>query len=156
MNSMLDRLEAAAERQRRFVSDASHELRSPIAAMRTDLEVALRDPAATDWDATAGRVLGETDRLAHLVDDLLELARLDEGCVATRRTDVDLDDVVLASVGGCHGDVTVSTDDVSAGRVRGDARQLAQVVRNLRRQRVPARHGARSRSGCGPTARTSC
>jgi signal transduction histidine kinase len=130
MNSMLDRLEAAAARQRRFVSDASHELRSPIAALRTDLEVALRAPDATDWDATATRALGETERLAHLVDDLLELARLDEG--ATRPLgDVDLDELLLAQASACHRDVTVVTDGVSAGRVRGDARQLAQVVRNL-------------------------
>jgi signal transduction histidine kinase len=130
MNQMLDRLEDAAARQRRFVSDASHELRSPIAAMRTDLEVGLRAGDRTDWDATARRALVETDRLSHLVDDLLELARLDEG--ATRPyDDVDLDEVVAADLAARNGRVEVRADAVSAGRVHGDARQLAQVVRNL-------------------------
>jgi signal transduction histidine kinase len=130
MNRMLDRLEAAAHRQRRFVSDASHELRSPVTAMRTDLEVGLRAPTTTDWEATARRTLGEADRLGRLVDDLLELARLDEG--ATRPyDDVDLDELVALDVESRNGSVPVATDEVSAGRVRGDRRQLSQLLRNL-------------------------
>jgi signal transduction histidine kinase len=130
MNSMLDRLEAAAAQQRRFVSDASHELRSPITAMRADLEVALRDTSETDWEALAQRALGETDRLARLVDDLLELARLDEG--ATRPYDaVDIDELVLHDVAARANGIALHADDVSAGRVEGDRRQLAQIVRNL-------------------------
>jgi signal transduction histidine kinase len=130
MNRMLDRLEAAANRQRRFVSDASHELRSPVTAMRTDLEVGLRQSTTTDWEATARRALGEADRLARLVDDLLELARLDEG--ATRPyNDVDLDELAALDVASRNGRVPVDVADVSAGRVRGDQRQLAQLLRNL-------------------------
>jgi signal transduction histidine kinase len=130
MNRMLDRLEAAAARQRRFVSDASHELRSPIAAMRTDLEVGLRAGNETDWSATARRALVETDRLSHLVDDLLELARLDEGA-ARPYDDVDLDEVVVTDLAVRNGRIPVNAEAVSAGRVHGDARQLAQMVRNL-------------------------
>ena len=130
MNDMLDRLETASDRQRRFVSDASHELRSPVTTIRTDVEVALAHPDATDWPGLAGRVLGETDRLGHLVDDLLELARLDEG--RTRRhADVDLDDVVLTEAARLNGGLTVRSEGVSAGRVHGDERQIAQAVRNL-------------------------
>lgn len=130
MNDMLDRLQRAADRQRQFVSDASHELRSPVTTIRTDVEVALAHPDATDWPQLADRVLGETGRLGHLVDDLLELARIDEGR-ARRHGEVDLDEVVLVEAARLNGGLTVRTAGVSAGRVRGDEHQLAQAVRNL-------------------------
>ncbi len=130
MNGMLDRLERASETQRQFVSDASHELRSPVTTIRTDVEVALAHPEVTDWPEVAGRVLGETGRLGHLVDDLLELARIDEGR-ARRFDDLDLDDIVLVETSRINGGLTVSTDGVSAGRVHGDEHQLAQAVRNI-------------------------
>ncbi|WP_407940366.1 ATP-binding protein [Micromonospora narathiwatensis] len=78
LNDMLDRLEASRARQRAFVADAAHELRSPLTNMRTELEVARRLGGATDWPAVAENLLTDTDRLARLVDDLLLLARLDE------------------------------------------------------------------------------
>ena len=61
MNSMLDRLEETSLRQREFVADASHELRSPVAVIRTQLEVALRRGDDTDWPAVAHRVLAEDE-----------------------------------------------------------------------------------------------
>jgi signal transduction histidine kinase len=76
---MLGRLESASVRQRAFVADAAHELRSPLAAMRTQLEVAIHHPGSADWGTTASDVLADTTRLARLVDDLLLLARVDEG-----------------------------------------------------------------------------
>jgi signal transduction histidine kinase len=79
LNSMLDRLEASSARERRFVADASHELRSPIANIRTAVEVALHRPEAADWNRVAGEVLVEDGRMAHLVEELLLLARSDEG-----------------------------------------------------------------------------
>jgi signal transduction histidine kinase len=78
LNDMLDRLEAARSRQRAFVADAAHELRSPLANMRTQLEVAQRLADQTDWPAVADDLLADNERLARLVDDLLLLARLDE------------------------------------------------------------------------------
>ncbi|SCL56631.1 sensor histidine kinase [Micromonospora chersina] len=77
LNDMLDRLAASRDRQRAFVADAAHELRSPVTNMRTELEVARRlgDP---DWPAVAENLLADTERLSRLVDDLLLLARLDE------------------------------------------------------------------------------
>ncbi len=78
LNDMLARLEAAQQRQRGFVSDAAHELRSPIASIRTQLEVAVDHPEAVDWRQTAAGVLADTLRLARLAEDLLALARLDE------------------------------------------------------------------------------
>ncbi len=129
MNAMLDRLEAAQIRQREFVSDASHELRSPIASMRAELEVALAHPDRAEWSEVAHRVLGERDRLERLVDDLFALARLEEG-QPLRKVDVDLDDIVLAESVHARSKPVV-TSAVSAGRVVGDRRALEQVVRNL-------------------------
>ncbi|HEY1914536.1 MAG TPA: HAMP domain-containing sensor histidine kinase [Streptosporangiaceae bacterium] len=78
LNDMLGRLAAAQQRQRALVSDAAHELRSPIASIRTQLEVAVDHPEAVDWQQTAAGVLADTLRLAKLAEDLLALARLDE------------------------------------------------------------------------------
>jgi signal transduction histidine kinase len=95
MNGMLDRLETAADRQRQFVSDASHELRSPVAAIRTDVEVALREGDRADWSTVGAAVLAEEARLERLLDDLLTLASADESGGAPRPDErVDVDDLV--------------------------------------------------------------
>jgi signal transduction histidine kinase len=78
LNDMLSRLAAAQQRQRALVSDTAHELRSPIASIRTQLEVALDYPASQEWAETARDVLADTLRLSRLAEDLLLLARLDE------------------------------------------------------------------------------
>lgn len=90
LNTMLDRLYRSAERQRAFVADAAHELRSPIAAIRTQLEVALTtETAPSEWHAVAADVLRDVDRVSTLADDMLLLARLDAGVVRRQRA-VDL------------------------------------------------------------------
>jgi len=78
LNDMLDRLEAARARQRAFVADAAHELRSPLTSLRTQLEVAQRLGSRTDWLAVADDLLADSQRLSRLVDDLLLLARADQ------------------------------------------------------------------------------
>ena len=78
LNDMLARLESARDRQRAFVADAAHELRSPLANIRTELEVARRLGDRTDWPGVAEDLLADSERLGRLVDDLLLLARLDE------------------------------------------------------------------------------
>jgi signal transduction histidine kinase len=90
LNSMLDRMEQLSARERRFVADASHELRSPIANIRTALEVALHRPESANWPHVAGEVLTEDSRMGHLVEDLLLLARSDEGrlVAASERPDL--------------------------------------------------------------------
>ena len=101
MNDMLDRLEAAQTTQRRFVSDASHELRSPLATIRTSVEVAQLHPRGADWPDVATTVLHESERLDELVADLLALAKIDEtggSDAPAGRGIVDLDEVVLADV----------------------------------------------------------
>jgi signal transduction histidine kinase len=128
MNSMLDRLEDASLRQRRFVSDASHELRSPVASIRAQLEVALRRTDA-DWPGVAEKVLAEDARLEGAVSELLELARSEEGA-PLEPVEVDLDELVLEETQRAYR-VPVDTSHVSAGRVHGSAAQLARAVRNL-------------------------
>jgi signal transduction histidine kinase len=130
MNQMLDRLEDAATRQRRFVSDASHELRSPVASIRTQLEVALRRPNRDDWPVIAQRVLAEDERLEEAVADLVELARLDEGAIATDLVEVDLDEIVFEECAR-ERSMPIDTTRVSGGRVLGRRDALARVVRNL-------------------------
>ncbi len=129
MNAMLDRLEESSTRQRQFISDASHELRSPVAAIRAQLEVALRRGGEADWPQVARRVLDEDERLEAAVGELLELARIEEGADIDP-VDVDLDDLVLEEATRVRS-VAIDTSQVSAGRVEGDARQLARLVRNL-------------------------
>ncbi len=133
MNAMLNRVEQSAISQQRFVADASHELRSPLTRIRSELEVDLAHPDTADLRATHRSVLEETEQLQRLVDDLLVLARHDATPAAvTPHTRVDLDDIVLneirrASYPGVHIDST----SVSAAQVGGDARQLTRLVRNL-------------------------
>ncbi|HXY92052.1 MAG TPA: HAMP domain-containing sensor histidine kinase [Acidimicrobiia bacterium] len=133
MNAMLGRLELSSQRQRQFVSDASHELRSPLASIRTNVEVALRNGERTDWPSTARRVLAEDERMEDTVSELLELARVDEldgSTPITSLPEVDLDEVVLDATVREHR-VLINTNRVSAGRVHGRREQLARVVRNL-------------------------
>lgn len=133
MNDMLARLEASRDRQQRFVSDASHELRSPIATIRHELEVALANPGDVDTPQLASDLLAEDLRMQALVEDLLLLARSDEQRGARPRRPVDLDDLVLEEANRIRGRARVRVDvtGVSAGQVLGDATQLARVVRNL-------------------------
>ncbi|MFG1707370.1 sensor histidine kinase [Nonomuraea sp. M3C6] len=133
MNSMLDRLERAQTSQRRFISDASHELRSPVASIRQHAEVALAHPGRTTLAELAGVVLTEDLRVQRLVEDLLLLARADESLLTLRGRPVDLDDLVfdearrLRSVTGLR----IDTSAVSAGRLEGEAAGLRRILRNL-------------------------
>ena len=133
MNRMLDRLERGQERQRRFISDASHELRSPVAAIRQHGEVAVEHPETTNLEELAGVVLEEDARLQGLVDDLLLLARLDEHVRPARFDEVDLDDVVLAEASRlrCTTSFAVDTRGVSTARILGRRTDLERIVRNL-------------------------
>ncbi|MDA2807359.1 sensor histidine kinase [Nocardiopsis suaedae] len=131
-NATLDRLERAMNRQRSFVSDASHELRNPIAGMRTRLEVELADP---DPEPGAARrslegLLQDVERLQRIVGDLLELARLDAD-VAAGATEVDLAELVLAEAERRVSAVEVGTDLSPGARVRGDRVRLGRVLTNL-------------------------
>jgi signal transduction histidine kinase len=133
MNQMLARREAGQKRQRRFVSDASHELRSPVATIRQHAEVALSHPDRTRVEELAEVVLQEDARLQQLVEDLLLLTKIDEGTLSLRTESVDLDDILFEEAERVSGstDVHVDAGRVSAGRVTGDRGQLGRLVRNL-------------------------
>ncbi len=134
MNAMLGRVESSQVAQRRFASDAAHELRSPLASMRAQLDVDLAHPDRADWPATAQSVHGEVERMQLLVDDLLTLARSDAAQPAvTTAALVDLDDLVM--VAGGHvvvpDHIRLDLSGVSAATTRGDSGQLQRVVTNV-------------------------
>jgi signal transduction histidine kinase len=133
MNAMLSRLEASSNRQKQLVSDASHELRSPIAALLAQLEVASSHPESANWTEVSDAVTEEANRLAKLVDDLLVLARRDEGHLLRGEEWVDIDEIVLSEAERIrtHDSARVDLRLVGAGRVKGDPDQLRRVVRNL-------------------------
>ncbi|MDX6286628.1 MAG: hypothetical protein QOG53_2113 [Frankiales bacterium] len=131
LNEMLDRLESSTVRQREFVADAAHELRSPLTALRAQLEVAAAHPDGP----TAIQVpvlLSEVERVSSLVDNLLHLARLDAQPARTPRL-VDLDDVVFSEVARLRPGTNVNIDvsRVSAAQVDGELTGLTHLVRNL-------------------------
>ncbi len=129
MNAMIARVENAQDVQRRFVADASHELRSPLATIGAGLEL-LRDGSG-DPGTVVTALSGETARLGRLVDDLLLLARADERGIQPRRDEVDLDEIAEGErIRPSDGDVRV---EVRAEHVRviGDRGQLVRVLRNL-------------------------
>lgn len=133
LNSMLARLETATVQQRRFVSDASHELKTPVATVRTMLEVAAREPGFADWSELLVGLGQQNDRLDSLVTDLLTLARFDEGALVGRYDPVDLDQVVgrvAEHMAQLHPDVHVAAD-VAPARVVGDERALERLITNL-------------------------
>jgi signal transduction histidine kinase len=133
MNRMLGRLDRASARQRRFIADASHELRSPVASIRQHAEVALAHPDRTSLAELAATVLAEDLRVQRLVEDLLLLARADEHTLQLRRRPVDLDDLVFEEASRLREatGLRVDTTAVSAGRIDGDAAGLRRVLRNL-------------------------
>jgi signal transduction histidine kinase len=131
LNGMLHRLDAARARQRAFVADAAHELRSPLTNMRTELEVAQRIPDGTDWPGLAVDLLTDVERLSRLVDDLLLLARADDA--ATRA----VAPIETVDVGGLLADIAARYPAVRYERpalalpTEGEPDALGRVVANL-------------------------
>ena len=133
MNEMLDRVQHATDRQRRFVADASHELRGPLTRLRSSLEVTIAHPDGVDAVSLSRELLGDTVELQKLVDDLLFLARSESGSLEVPHQPVDLDDLVLEEARRLRerGTVGVDVSAVSAARTWGSADQLTRAVRNL-------------------------
>ncbi|MEO5780286.1 cell wall metabolism sensor histidine kinase WalK [Arthrobacter oryzae] len=132
MNTMLERLQASDHEQRRFVSDASHELRSPLATLSAGLEIAAADPSGAMWLEMKDVLSQETARMRYLVESLLTLAKANDHGLTLDETDVDLDDIVDLEVRRLR---STSRKEIRAelipARVRGDANRLAQVLRNV-------------------------
>jgi len=132
LNGMLDRLEAARARQRAFVADAAHELRSPLTNMRTQIEVAQRLGDRTDWPAVADDLLLDTQRLSRLVDDLLLLARADEaGTRALRSVPVELGELITSLAERYPSPPVTATVPDDPLWTSGEPEALARAVANL-------------------------
>jgi len=131
MNDMLARLEDSATRQRRFVADASHELRSPLTAIRTGLEVGLAHPDRAPWPEIARRAVRQSQRLEQLIAGLLVLARADAHQLAARRQPVDLAallaDLAATPAPGIGIELSVPPGTATAG----NPEDLSRMFRNL-------------------------
>jgi signal transduction histidine kinase len=130
-NNMLDRLDRAFACQRQFVSDASHELRSPLTAIRGQLEVLARQkqPSAQEVRRVETAALREMGRVERLVEDMLSLARLDEG-VGPALREVSVAGFLRELVGAQEGK-NEQLGDLAEGTIQLDPDLVAQVVRNL-------------------------
>jgi signal transduction histidine kinase len=140
MNEMLDRLERAQSRQRRFVSDASHELRNPVAAIRQLVEGHRNGALPRE---IADDVLVEDLRLQELIEDLLLLARLDEAGPITAASEIDVDDLLLAEARYLRSrGVNVDARGVSPVRISGVPRQVQRALRNVTENAVRHARGS--------------
>lgn len=136
-DAMLDRLAAGFARERRFTADAAHELRTPLTALKGRIEVALsRQRSAEEYVATLHALAHDVDRLVRLSDDLLLLARLDDGEIRSASEPVRLDDL-LSSVVESVWDLsearglTLRAEPMAALYVLGDLGQLSRLFLNL-------------------------
>jgi signal transduction histidine kinase len=140
---MLDRLEAAFERQRQFTADASHDLRTPLTIVNLEVNRILEDPQAASFAAThpelyrsLGAIRDENERMTHLVNNLLVLARADAGSVRLKPEILDISELALDVVERLiplsqrHA-MTISTGEMPPVKVRGDRFYLSQMVTNL-------------------------
>jgi heavy metal sensor kinase len=131
LNAMLDRLDRGAEDKRRLVADASHELRAPLAVMRSELDVALADPSlGNDARAVLASSREEVDRMARMVGDMLTLASIDEGRLELIREPVDLralSERVAARL-RARAEIVIEGEHV---RVEGDSVRIEHALSNL-------------------------
>jgi signal transduction histidine kinase len=130
VNDTLDRLETAYQHLGHFTSDASHDLRSPITAMRTQLEEALMYPQDTDWPQMTRAVLAGVQRLQDLVTDLLALARLDAGAPLAHDP-LDLADLVDAELDRRPGHIKIAKELHQGVFIPCDRLRLARLLTNL-------------------------
>ena len=131
MNEMLERLETATEQQQRFVADASHELRSPLTRLRSQIEVELRD--GTGDQRVLSDLRDEVNGMQRVIEDLLYLARLDAGEMELRPARVDLDDLVLRELENSSLDsgIRIDASGVALVDVYGDEVRLRRAVSNI-------------------------
>ncbi|WP_106396257.1 sensor histidine kinase [Actinocorallia populi] len=130
VNDTLHRLEEATERQRRFVSDASHDLRNPITGLQTRLEMLVEEPDDFHWKPEARKALQDAERLGEIVSDLLELARLDAG-TPQRLERIDLADLATLECERRVGRVPVDVTSVRGAEVLGNRVRLSRALGNL-------------------------
>jgi two-component system OmpR family sensor kinase len=137
LNQMLERLETALERERDFVADAGHELRTPLALLRTELELALRQAdSAEHLREAVRRSSQEADRLSQLAEGLLLIARSDRGRLPLQREDLSVDDLFAAVTSrfdwrAQDAGTALRADPAPGLRVFGDRLRLEQGLSNL-------------------------
>ncbi|MBI5479613.1 MAG: HAMP domain-containing protein [Deltaproteobacteria bacterium] len=137
LNRMLDRLERAFAAQARFTSDVSHEIRSPLTALRGQIEVALRkERGATEYQQVLRESLEEVLRLQRLAEDLLSLAQAYAGAFEAQRVPIALGDLLAQSVerqraAAASKGVSVQLQVTASARVIGDPDLLGRLVENL-------------------------
>jgi heavy metal sensor kinase len=136
-NGMLDRLETAFDSLRRFTADAAHELRAPLALMRTEVEVALARPRnADEYRGTLEKTLAEIERLSRMAEEVLMLARADAGALAAQMTKVDLPNLIRDTTDlwrplAAGREVALAEQLADRGYVWGDADLLRRLLDNL-------------------------
>ena len=132
VNRTLERLDSSVERQKRFVADASHELRGPLAALRADLEISVTHPQRTNWMTVANDILSDVERLQRMTEDLLTLARTDIE-LAPAFEPVDVANITRRLVIDIHrpGLTTAVHDLDMPALLSGAEDQLHKLVRNL-------------------------
>ena len=151
MNDMLARLEDAAARQRRFVADASHELRSPLTAIRTVLEVGLAHPDRAPWPQIAGRAVRQSQRLEQLIAELLVLAKADAHRLAARRQPVDLAALLADLAATPAPGISIDLSVAPGTAMTGNPEDLSRMFRNLLDNAVRyARHRVLVTAAAGP------
>jgi signal transduction histidine kinase len=133
VNAMLDRLEASSRFEQEFVSNASHELRSPLTTLLATTARAAKDPERANWSEVGEVIMREGRRLETLIDDLAWLARHDELRAGILRVDVDLDDLLFEEGHRVRllSDFSVDTTMVQPTRVTGDPAMLKRMIRNV-------------------------
>ena len=136
-NELLERLEMSFETMRRFIADASHELRTPVAVIRGEADVALdRDRSPAEYRESLAAIHDESKRLSRLVDDLLNLARADAGHVMLRMGELYCNDLVAECCRSVHGlaqskDVIIECRAGADIQYRGDEALLRRMLLNL-------------------------
>lgn len=137
INGLLDRISTYLDRHRDFVANAAHELRSPLAAIRSSIEVTLNAPRSVErYQALLASLMEECERLSFLVNQLLELAESDAGCLEREASAARLDEVVARSVEMFRPvaedrSIELAVSIRGSATIRADARRLWQVVNNL-------------------------
>ncbi len=136
LNGLLGRLRGALESERRFTSNAAHELRTPLAALRAQAQVAQRATVETERSQALDQLIRGVDRATRLVEQMLQLARLDPESAARQYREVVLADVVAEAVAGLASRaierrIDLGVTETNRATLRGDAALLGVLVRNL-------------------------
>ena len=136
LNDLFGRVQASMDNERRFTADAAHELRTPLAALRAQAQVARGASDDRERIRALDNVIAGCDRAAHLVDQLLTLARLEPAHAHVAHADVALAPLVQAAIAeatpaALNKDIDIELTEGAPAHVQGDARLLGILLRNL-------------------------